>query len=134
MANINKLLDGHVTLEVECIDRLYRNGYVGKLATSGGLYLFMSEHLGKPVPSPVVLGQITQRLVEELKSYAEQNEIPVIQFQHGERKDDRAHRMRQQRPVRDEVVFIGVAQEKAQAFSARKWMDGSCSIGTRRFT
>ena len=123
MANINKLLDGHVTLEVECIDRLYLNGYVGKLATSGGLYLFMSEHLGKPVPSPVVLGQITQRLVEELKSYAEQNEIPVIQFQHGERKDDRAHRMRQQRPVRDEVVFIGVAQEKAQAFSARK-VDG----------
>jgi len=31
--------------------------------------------------------------------------------------------MRQQRPVRDEVVFIGVAQEKAQAFSARK-VDG----------
>ncbi len=102
---------------------MYLNGYVGKLATSGGLYLFMSEHLGKPVPSPVVLGQITQRFVEELKSYAEQNEIPVIQFQHGERKDDRAHRMRQQRPVRDEVVFIGVAQEKAQAFSARK-VDG----------
>ena len=31
--------------------------------------------------------------------------------------------MRQQRPVRDEVVFIGVAREKAQAFSARK-VDG----------
>jgi hypothetical protein len=120
VANINELLDGHVTLEVECIDRLYLNGYVGKLATSGGLYLFLSEHLGKPVPSPVVLAQITQRFVEELKSYAEQNAIPVIQFEHGERKEDRANRLRQQRPVRDEVVFLGVAQEKAQAFSARK--------------
>ena len=86
-------------------------------------WTFMSEHLGKPVPSPVVLAQITQRFVEELKSYAEQNEIPMIQFQHGERKDDRANRIRKQRPVRDEVVFIGVAQEKAQAFSARK-VDG----------
>ena len=43
MANINELLNGHVTLEVECIDRLYLNGYVGKLATSGGLYLFMGS-------------------------------------------------------------------------------------------
>ena len=48
MANINELLSGHVTLEVECIDGLYLNGYVGKLATSGGLYLYMAEHLGSP--------------------------------------------------------------------------------------
>ncbi|HEX6878815.1 MAG TPA: hypothetical protein VF135_00495 [Terriglobales bacterium] len=123
MANINELLNGHVTLEVECIERLYLNGYVGRLATSGGLYLFMAEHLGKPVPSPVVLGQITQRFVEELKCYAERNDIPMIQFEHGERKDERANRMRQRRPVRDDIVFIGVAQEKAQAFSARK-VDG----------
>src|SRR3954469_10345600 len=80
------MLDGDVTLELERIHRLYLNGYVGKLATSGGLYMFMSEHLGKPVPSPVVLAQITQRFVEELKSYPEQNDIPVIQFQRASGK------------------------------------------------
>ena len=37
MASIPELLDGHVTLEVECLDRLYLNGYIGPLATSGGL-------------------------------------------------------------------------------------------------
>jgi hypothetical protein len=120
MANINDLLCGHVTLEVECIDRLYLNGYVGKLATSGGLCGFLGEHLGKPVPSPALLGQITQRFVAELKQYAEQRGIPIVHFEHGERKDERAKRLRQQRPVRDEVVFIGVAQEKAQAFSGKK--------------
>src|ERR1700730_8624741 len=120
MANINELLDGHVTLEVECIDRLYLNGYVGALATSGGLYRFLTEHLGKPVASPVLLGQITQRFWAELKEYAQQRQIPIIQFEHGERKDERANRMRRQRPVRDEVVFIGIAQEKAQAFSGKK--------------
>jgi hypothetical protein len=36
MASIPELLDGHVTLEVECLDRLYLNGYIGPLATSGG--------------------------------------------------------------------------------------------------
>jgi len=50
---------GHVTLEVECLDRLYLNGYIGPLATSGGLVTFMREQLGKPIPSPVVLGQVT---------------------------------------------------------------------------
>ena len=48
MASIPELLDGHVTLEVECLDRLYLNGYIGPLATSGGLVTFMREQLGKP--------------------------------------------------------------------------------------
>ena len=49
MANIPELLDGHVTLEVECLDRLYLNGYIGGLATPGGLVTFMRVQLGKPI-------------------------------------------------------------------------------------
>ena len=43
MASIPELLDGHVTLEVECLDRLYLNGYIGPLATSGGLVFAASK-------------------------------------------------------------------------------------------
>jgi hypothetical protein len=120
MPNINDLLEGHVTLEVECLDRLYLNGWVPRLASGGGLRLFLGEHLGKPVPSPVVLGQISRRFVEQLRRYAEQQEIPIIRFQRGERKDEVAQRWRKKRTVRDEVVFIGVAQEKALTYSGRK--------------
>jgi hypothetical protein len=88
MANIPELLSGHVTLEVECLDRLYLNGYIGPLATAGGLVTFMRE----------------------------QQQIPIYQFDHKERKDDVANRIRRERGVRDGIVFIGVAQEKAQAF------------------
>jgi hypothetical protein len=35
MATIAEILDGHVTLELECVDRLYLNGYVPSLATPG---------------------------------------------------------------------------------------------------
>jgi hypothetical protein len=76
--------------------------------------------LGKPIPSPARLGQITQSWVAAWKRWASQQGIPWIHFQHGERKDEGAQRLRQQRGVRDQVVFIGVAQEKAQTFSARK--------------
>lgn len=29
MGTIAEQLDGHITLEVECLDRLYLNGYIG---------------------------------------------------------------------------------------------------------
>jgi hypothetical protein len=120
MATIPELLNGHVTLEFECLDRLYLNGYIGKLATGLGMVLFMREQLGKPVPSPVVLGQISERFRDAVKVLAEPAHIPIYQFRHKERKDDIANRFRRQRSVRDGIVFIGVAQEKTQAFQGRK--------------
>jgi hypothetical protein len=120
MATIPELLDGHVTLEVECLDRLYLNGYIGKLATGPGLVFFMRDQLAKPIPSPVVLGQISEKFREAVKELAEQEDIPVYQFRHKERKDDIANRYRRHRNVRDAIVFVGVAQEKAQAFHGKK--------------
>ncbi len=120
MATIPELLDGHITLEVECLDRLYLNGYIGKLATGGGLMWFMRGQLGKPVPSPAVLGQISERFREAVKTQAERDHIPIYQFDPKEKKDDIANEIRRQRPVRDEIVFIGVAQEKAKAFNGKK--------------
>jgi hypothetical protein len=123
MASIPELLNGHVTLEVECLDRLYLNGYIGPLATAGGLVNFMREQLHKPIPSPVVLGQVTEKFRDAVKVMAERQQIPVYQFNHKERKDEVANQIRQQRGVRDGIVFIGVAQEKAQAFQGKK-IDG----------
>ncbi len=120
MASIPSLLKDHVTLEVECLDRLYLNGYIGRLATPGGLVTFMREQLGKPIPSPVVLGQVTEKFREAVKTQAEDQQIPVHHFQHKERKDDIANDFRRQRGVRDQIVFIGVAQEKAKAFQGTK--------------
>ena len=37
VVNINDVLDGHVSLEVDCVDRLYINAYVPKLQTRGQL-------------------------------------------------------------------------------------------------
>src|SRR5579862_8792398 len=120
MATIPELLDGHITLEVECLDRLYLNGYIGRLATGLGLSMFMRDQLGKPVPSPVVLRQASEKFRQSVKALAERESIPIYQFDHKERKDDIANRFRQQRCVRDGIVFIGVAQEKAKTFNGKK--------------
>jgi hypothetical protein len=41
------------------------HGYIGPLATSGGLVNFMREQLGKPIPSPAVLGQVTDKFLSD---------------------------------------------------------------------
>jgi hypothetical protein len=46
---VNDVLDGHVALDVQCLDRIYLNGYVPNLQV-GGLVSFMREHLGYPIP------------------------------------------------------------------------------------
>jgi hypothetical protein len=50
----------------------------------------------------------------------ERHVIPLFHFQRHESKDRRAQQLRAERAVRDAVVFIGIAQEKAYAFSARR--------------
>jgi hypothetical protein len=67
----------------------------------------MREQLGKPVPSPVVLGQVTERF-REVKALAEQQQIPIYQFDHKERKDDVANRIRQQRGIHVGMCLFGV--------------------------
>lgn len=42
----------------------------------------MREQLDKPIPSPVVLGQISEGFRKAVKILAERDGIPVYQFQH----------------------------------------------------
>ena len=40
------VLSGHVTLEVECVDRMYLNLYVPKLQYASGVVGFLRDHQG----------------------------------------------------------------------------------------
>ena len=62
----------------------------------------------------------TQRYVRRVEDYIHRHQIPVVRFKKGDRKDKIVSRLRRQHPVRDGVAFVGVAQEKAQAFKAVK--------------
>ncbi len=68
-ANINEVLDGHVALEVECIDPLYLNAYVPNLQVGGQVVRFLTGHLGNPVPSPALFEKIGNRFRREVKDY-----------------------------------------------------------------
>lgn len=124
MRTIPELLKEHVSLEVECIDRVYLNGYIPTLQKSGGLVHFLTAHRGEMIPSPALLGQITQGFVAALKAFAEANDIPLVRFEKGQRKDDVAAGYRRQFRADEGVVFIGVAQERMNGFKAHKDQKG----------
>ena len=118
MPNIETILRDHVKLQIECIDRLYLNGYVPRLQSEGGIVGFLlRDH---PIPSPVLLGQRTEAFVASIEKFAEQQFVPILRFERGQRKEEvaKAHFARFEQP--EGVVFIGVAQEKATAFRCVK--------------
>jgi hypothetical protein len=55
-----EVLDGHVSLDLECLDRIYLSGYVPNLQVGGQLIQFLALR-GFPIPSPVVVGRIGGR-------------------------------------------------------------------------
>lgn len=118
--NIETIIRDRVTLSVDCIDRLYLNGYVPRLQTSGQLCWFLQDHLGNPIPSPALLRPLHDRFVREVTAFADAGQIPVVHFERGQRKDAIAAEQRARFTKAEGVVFIGVAQERASAFKARK--------------
>ena len=63
--NVNEVLEGHVELELDCLDRIYLNAYVPRLQTSGQVAVFMTDHLGLPFPSPAIFEKISNRFRHE---------------------------------------------------------------------
>lgn len=120
MPNVHELIRDHVTLSIRCLDRLYLHAYMPKLETSGGLCYFPRDHLGHPIPSPALFAPMLDRFVGAIKTYATTQDVPLIAFERGQRKDDVVADYRARRPLTDGVVVIGVAQEKMRAFKAYK--------------
>lgn len=118
--NVAELIRDHVSLSTTCIDRLYINGYVPSLQTSGQLCYFLREHLGNPIPSPALLRPLHDRFVGEVDRFARVEDIPRVHFRRGQRKDDIANEHRRDFVGSEGVVLVGVAQEKMSSFKARK--------------
>lgn len=118
--NVSEIIRAHVTLEVESIDRLYLNVYQPQLQRDLGVVGFFRFHRGQAFASSVLMAAMTRTFVNNIESFAKAQEIPVISFQKGQRKDDIAATYRAQFAKAEGVVFIGKAQEKAAVFRTEK--------------
>jgi hypothetical protein len=121
VVTVNEMLDGHVCLDLDCLDRLYLNGYLGQLQVGGQVIQFLT-HRGFKVYSAVCLQQIGEAFRRRVASFAEANQIPVVALKAADRNIDVMRRYLDKAAAagRSQVAAIGVAQEPQRVFIARK--------------
>jgi hypothetical protein len=118
---ISEVLDGHVQLDLDCLDRLYLHGYLGQVQVGGQVIQFLN-HRGYPVPSPACLQQIGDEFRRRVASFAEANHIPVVPLKAADRNIEvmKPYLDRAAATGRSQVAAVAVAQEPQRVFIARK--------------
>lgn len=119
VCNVNDVLDGHVVLDLECLDRIYLNAYVPNLQVGGQVVTFLTQHLGNPIPSPALFTKIGDAFRAAVARYAADQQIPLVQFAKDARKAD-VMRPYLEAATEPGVVAIGVAQEFQSVFTGYK--------------
>jgi len=117
VGNVNEILDGHVVLDLECLDRIYLNAYVPNLQVAGQVVTFFTQHRGQPIPSPVLFAQMGNAFRAAVAAFAEERAIPVLHFAKEDRQIDLI-RPYFERATGPGVIAIGVAQEFQSVFTA----------------
>ncbi len=118
--SVAEIVSHHVKLTVEGIDRMYLNVFVPGLQYERGIVRFFREHREQPLPSAALMSPMTRGFVAKLEDFVAGHDIPLVQFEKGQRKDAvMADHLR--RFAREEgVVFVGKAQENTPVFRTER--------------
>lgn len=110
------MLNGHVGLDLRCLDRVYLNGYLARLQVGGQVAQFL-RHRGFRCPRRRACSRSATRSAGSVTSYADANHIPVVQVEvHQPQHLPEFH----WRLGRSPVAAIGVAHEPQRVFIARQ--------------
>jgi hypothetical protein len=111
--SVAEVLDRHVVLTVESLDRMSLSAIVPRLQLEKNVAAFFLRH--RQVFFVKELARMTRDFGTRVERFAEAGSIPLIAFETKarQRKEDVAAEHRRQNPIRDGVLFIGKAQEKA---------------------
>ena len=114
------VLAGHVTLEVECIDRMYLNVYQPRLQHELGIVGFFKCHRGFPFVSSALMDPMTKAFVTDVHRFVAEEGVDLVAFRPGERKDDVTHAYLAVHDGSEGVLYVGRAQEKTPVFRTEK--------------
>ena len=111
---VAEALEGHVTLDVECFDRMVFNAYVPLLQSGGGVVTFLRDHRGQPIPSPALFAPIGEAFRAAVRRFAEEHNVPVVPFRSRQDKLATVRRYLDAAAAAGQqgVVAIGVTQER----------------------
>jgi hypothetical protein len=112
--SVCEVLEDHVVLESECIDRMYLNVYVPQLQRVGGVVWYLRGHLGQRFASTATVAPKTETFVANIERFAAQTGVDLVSFAKHQRKDDITQQYLSTFEADEGVLYIGRAQEKAR--------------------
>src|SRR5215831_91575 len=117
---VAEVIRRHVTLEVEGIDRMYLNVYQPRLQCEGQVAAFFRSHRGHTFASSALMDPMSKAFIAAVERFVRENEIPLLTFAKGQRKDDVALEYRARFRGSEGILFVGRAQEKTPVFRTEK--------------
>jgi len=118
--SVADILTERVSLEIESIDRLYLNLYQPRLMHAGGVAQFFRAHQGATFASSALMAPMTRAFQNEVFRFAATEQVPVVRFAKGQRKDEVMHAHLAQFDAEEGVLLVGIAQEKAPVFRTER--------------
>jgi hypothetical protein len=118
--SVAEILAKHVTLELECVDRMYLNVYVPRLQSPRQIAWFFHMHRGMSFASSALMAPMSHAFVETLLAFARREGAPLVRFEKGTKKEDVAAEHLRRFEREEGVLFLGVAQEKTRVFRTEK--------------
>jgi hypothetical protein len=87
LPTVAEVLRDRVSLDLACVDRVLLNGYVKDLQLRGGVIWFIREQKGWPIPSPAMLGAVSEAYRTAVERFAVAQGLPIVTFAKGEYKE-----------------------------------------------
>lgn len=118
--NVAEILQKHVTLELEGIDRMYLNGYVPTLQTGAAAAFFIQKQFDCRMASTSLVAPMTRTFVANIERFVAAQGVDLVTFDKGQRKDDVAKAYLDDFGDDEGVLLVGKAQEKASVFRTER--------------
>ena len=113
------VLSDHTVFEVECIDRMFLNVWVPRLAYGAGVQGFFVGHRGHHYASTALMDPMTKAFVADIHGFVAARGLELVSFG-KERKDDVAQQFLARFTGPEGVLFVGRAQEKALVWRTQR--------------
>jgi len=112
------VIDRHVVLELESLDRVYPNAYQPRLQTPKAVFRFLRQFHGQGAISSRQMKARTERFLKDIDACVTRHGIPVVTFEKAQRKEELAAEYVAGHDGTDAILFVGKAQETVRTFRA----------------
>ena len=113
------VVSDHTVFEIECIDRMFLNVWVPRLAYGAGVQGFFVGHRGHHYASTALMDPMTKAFVADIHGFIAARGLELVSFG-KERKDGVAQQFLARFTGSEGVLFVGRAQEKALVWRTQR--------------